>query len=130
MTMEFDSDKIDDVKGGRARKRDATPADTPSRQPSPAAGSAPRGQANPVRPRNRAGGRGNGGGAVGVALSPGRRARNALLPATLVGLLLGLVVAAAGFALISRQQPTYTATASLLVLPDQQARPDIVASLY
>ncbi len=66
----------------------------------------------------------------GASPSFGRRARNALLPATLVGLLLGLVVAAAGFALIDRKQPTYAATASLLVLPDQKARPDVVASLY
>jgi capsular polysaccharide biosynthesis protein len=47
-----------------------------------------------------------------------------------VGLLLGLVVATAGFALISRQEPQYAATASLLVLPDSKARPEIVASLY
>lgn len=69
-------------------------------------------------------------------LSPGsraaatRRPRNKLLPATLVGLLLGLIVALGGVALVARQQATYSATASLLVLPERQASPDTVASLY
>ena len=123
MKMEFNSDELDDVEGSRAGKGGATPAGGPVRQPSADANPPVPAQADRTPPRGRA----RGGAA---APSTGRRARNALLPATLVGLLLGLVVAAAGFALISRQEPTYTATASLLVLPDQQARPDVVASLY
>lgn len=56
--------------------------------------------------------------------------RNRWLPATLVGLLVGLVVALGGIALIGSQQKQYAATASLLVLPDRAASGDTVASLY
>lgn len=59
-----------------------------------------------------------------------RNGRNTLLPATLVGLLLGLIVAAGGIALVGKQQERYSATASLLVLPDQIASPEAAASLY
>ena len=59
-----------------------------------------------------------------------RPRRNKLLPATLVGLLLGLVVAVGGVALIQGQQAKYSATASLLVLPDRTAAADTVASLF
>jgi capsular polysaccharide biosynthesis protein len=58
------------------------------------------------------------------------RGRNLLLPSALVGLLLGLVVAVAGIALIGAQKAQYSATASLLVLPDRSAAADTVASLY